>query len=92
MSALLPALEKTQGVWLGWCGAERDPGLKLRVEPGDSFMRAQFDYPLTWRQRFYAGFCNRCLWPLLHGFIARALRRRRMGLLRRREPRVRDAC
>ncbi|HEY5921436.1 MAG TPA: trehalose-phosphatase [Kofleriaceae bacterium] len=69
VSALLPALEKTQGVWLGWSGAERDPGLKLRVEPGESFVRAQFDYPLTWRQRFYAGFCNRSLWPLLHGFM-----------------------
>lgn len=68
VSALLPALEKTQGVWLGWSGAERDPGLKLRIEPSESFVRAQFDYPLTWRQRFYAGFCNRCLWPLLHGF------------------------
>jgi alpha,alpha-trehalose-phosphate synthase [UDP-forming]/trehalose-phosphatase len=69
VSALLPALEKTQGVWLGWSGAERDPGLSLRVEPGDAFIRAQFDYPLTWRQRFYAGFCNRSLWPLLHGFM-----------------------
>ena len=69
VSALIPALEKTQGVWLGWSGAERDPGLMLRVEPGESFVRAQFDYPLTWRQRFYAGFCNRSLWPLLHGFM-----------------------
>ena len=69
VSALLPALEKTQGVWLGWSGAERDPGLNLRVEPGESYVRAQFDYPLTWRQRFYAGFCNRSLWPLLHGFL-----------------------
>ena len=68
VSALLPTLEKTQGVWFGWSGAERDPGLKLRVEPSETFTRAQFDYPLTWRQRFYAGFCNRCLWPLLHGF------------------------
>jgi alpha,alpha-trehalose-phosphate synthase [UDP-forming]/trehalose-phosphatase len=69
VSAILPALTKNQGVWLGWSGAERDPGLKLRVEPSDSFVRAQFDYPLTWRQRYYAGFCNRCLWPLLHGFM-----------------------
>ncbi|HEU4616108.1 MAG TPA: trehalose-phosphatase [Kofleriaceae bacterium] len=69
VSALLPALEKTQGVWLGWSGAERDPGLSLRVEPNEAFVRAQFDYPLTWRQRFYAGFCNRSLWPLLHGFL-----------------------
>jgi len=69
VSALLPVLEKSQGVWLGWSGAERDPGLKLRVEPGESHTRAQFDYPPTWRQRFYAGFCNRALWPLLHGFM-----------------------
>jgi trehalose 6-phosphate synthase len=33
--------------------------------------RAQFDYPPTWRQRFYAGFCNQSLWPLLHGFPTR---------------------
>ncbi len=68
VSALLPVLEKSQGVWLGWSGAERDPGLKLRVEQTETHVRAQFDYPPTWRQRFYAGFCNRSLWPLLHGF------------------------
>jgi trehalose 6-phosphate synthase len=68
VSALMPVLEQTQGVWLGWSGAERDPGLKLRVEPGETHTRAQFDYPPSWRQRFYAGFCNRSLWPLLHGF------------------------
>jgi alpha,alpha-trehalose-phosphate synthase [UDP-forming]/trehalose-phosphatase len=68
VSALLPVLEGSHGVWLGWSGAERDPGLKLRVEETDTHVRAQFDYPPTWRQRFYAGFCNRSLWPLLHGF------------------------
>ncbi len=68
VSALMPVLEQVQGVWLGWSGAERDPGLKLRVEPTETHTRAQFDYPPTWRQRFYAGFCNRSLWPLLHGF------------------------
>jgi alpha,alpha-trehalose-phosphate synthase [UDP-forming]/trehalose-phosphatase len=69
VSALMPVLSETNGVWLGWSGAERDPGLRLRIESnGDSITRAQFDYPLTWRQRFYAGFCNQSLWPLLHGF------------------------
>ncbi|MGE5185480.1 MAG: trehalose-phosphatase [Acidobacteriota bacterium] len=71
VSALLPALEQMHGVWLGWSGAERDPGLRLRVEHGEPITRAQFDYPPTWRQRFYAGFCNRSLWPLLHGFPGR---------------------
>ncbi len=71
VSALVPALEQTQGVWLGWSGAERDPGLRLRIEPGETYTRAQFDYPSTWRQRYYAGFCNCSLWPLLHGFQTR---------------------
>ncbi|MDB4963522.1 MAG: trehalose-6-phosphate synthase [Myxococcales bacterium] len=71
VSALLPALADTNGIWLGWSGAERDPGLRLRIEDGDAFTRAQFDYPPTWRQRFYAGFCNQSLWPLLHAFPGR---------------------
>jgi trehalose 6-phosphate synthase len=68
VSALLPTLAASHGVWVGWSGAERDPGLKLRVEDSDAFVRAQFDYPVGWRDRFYSGFCNRSLWPLLHGF------------------------
>ncbi|HWO23018.1 MAG TPA: trehalose-phosphatase [Kofleriaceae bacterium] len=71
VSALLPVLAETNGIWLGWSGAERDPGLRLRVEDADAYTRAQFDYPSSWRQRFYAGFCNQSLWPLLHGFPQR---------------------
>ncbi len=68
VSALLPVLADHRGVWLGWSGAERDPGLALRIEPADAYTRAQFDYPSPWRQQFYSGFCNGSLWPLLHGF------------------------
>jgi len=72
VSALMPALADTAGVWLGWSGAERDPGLRVRIDEADTTItRAQFDYPPTWRQRFYAGFCNQSLWPLLHGFPGR---------------------
>ncbi len=71
VSALIPALAETNGIWLGWSGAERDPGLRLRVEDGELFTRAQFDYPPTWRERFYSGFCNQSLWPLLHAFPGR---------------------
>ena len=71
VSALQPVLEETSGIWLGWSGLERDPGLRVRVEHGDPMTRAQFDYPPTWRQRFYGGFCNQSLWPLLHGFVDR---------------------
>jgi trehalose 6-phosphate synthase len=71
VSALMPALTETDGIWLGWSGAERDPGLRLRIEQVDPVTRAQFDYPPQWRQKFYAGFCNQSLWPLLHGFPGR---------------------
>src|SRR4051812_48773534 len=71
VSALMPVLTETNGIWLGWSGAERDPGLRVRIESADAITRAQFDYPPTWRQRFYAGFCNQSLWPLLHGFPGR---------------------
>ena len=71
VSALLPALAENRGIWLGWSGAERDPGLRLRIEDGESFALAQFDYPPSWRQRFYSGFCNQSLWPLLHAFPGR---------------------
>jgi alpha,alpha-trehalose-phosphate synthase [UDP-forming]/trehalose-phosphatase len=71
VSALLPVLTETSGIWLGWSGAEREPGLRLRVEDAETYTRAQFDYPPSWRQRFYAGFCNQSLWPLLHGFPER---------------------
>ncbi|CAN5896780.1 hypothetical protein BH11MYX2_BH11MYX2_24070 [soil metagenome] len=71
VSALLPVLRETNGIWLGWSGAERDPGLRLRVEDGDEYTRADFDYPPTWRERFYAGFCNQSLWPLFHQLIDR---------------------
>ncbi|HEV7553903.1 MAG TPA: trehalose-6-phosphate synthase, partial [Kofleriaceae bacterium] len=72
VSALTPALADMAGVWLGWSGAERDPGLRVRIDETESTItRAQFDYPPTWRQRFYAGFCNQSLWPLLHGFPTR---------------------
>ena len=71
VSALIPVLTENSGIWLGWSGAERDPGLRLRVEDGEAFTRAQFDYPPTWRERFYSGFCNQSLWPLLHGMPGR---------------------
>ncbi len=72
VSALVPALTEHGGLWLGWSGAERDPGLRLRVEDVEPFARAQFDYPVGWREKFYVGFCNQSLWPLLHAFPGRA--------------------
>src|SRR5207302_376162 len=71
VSAIEPALARHGGLWLGWSGQEREPGLVLRSDPEDP-SRAHFDYPPGWRRRYYGGFCNRGLWPLLHGFQWRA--------------------
>ncbi len=65
-SALERSLVGKRGVWLGWSGRERDPGLALEYDDEQSPPRASFDYPAGWRQSFYTGFCNRALWPLLH--------------------------
>ncbi len=70
VSALGPALAARDGLWLGWSGREREPGLVLHADADTG--RAHFDYPPGWRQRYYAGFCNQALWPLLHGFTTRA--------------------
>ena len=71
VSALEPALVTHGGVWLGWSGHEREPGLELSLEPDATPVRASFHYPPGWRDRFYAGLCNGSLWPLLHGFPTR---------------------
>ena len=70
VSSLGPALLERGGTWLGWSGAESaDTGMVVddRCTPG----RASFDLTSEERRHFYAGFCNRSLWPLLHGFPGR---------------------
>jgi trehalose 6-phosphate synthase len=73
VSALEPALVEHRAIWLGWSGHEREPGLDVTIERDrdDVPVRASFHFPPGWRERFYDGFCNQALWPLLHCFQAR---------------------
>jgi trehalose 6-phosphate synthase len=71
VSALTPALAKSDGVWLGWSGDEREAPPQLEVDDHAHPPRACFDFPPAWRKHFYGGFCNSALWPLLHGFPSR---------------------
>jgi alpha,alpha-trehalose-phosphate synthase [UDP-forming]/trehalose-phosphatase len=71
VSALEPALRDERGIWLGWSGQERLHDQRLVVDASDPLLRARFDLPPNVRQQFYAGFCNRVLWPLFHGFANR---------------------
>ncbi|MDX2091560.1 MAG: trehalose-phosphatase [Kofleriaceae bacterium] len=70
VSALEPALDAHDGIWLGWSGLDADGDRPLVFDAEDA-TRAAFDFPRGWREHFYAGFCNRALWPAFHGFPGR---------------------
>jgi trehalose 6-phosphate synthase len=72
VSALEPALRERDGIWLGWSGSEREAEPSLVFDDDSLPARAFFDYPARFRRGFYAGLCNRALWPFLHGLIDRA--------------------
>jgi len=71
VSALAPALRTFDGVWLGWSGMEAAASSTLTVDDTTHPVRASFDLPPALRRNFYSGFCNRALWPLMHGFPSR---------------------
>ncbi|HWB80180.1 MAG TPA: trehalose-phosphatase [Nannocystaceae bacterium] len=74
VAALRPALEKRRGTWLGWSGritSDDEPpmiGIDREAVPPMAWL----DFSERWAQQYYAGFCNRALWPLLHSFPERA--------------------
>jgi trehalose 6-phosphate synthase len=71
VAALGPALREHQGMWLGWSGQQREGTVALRVDRDASPIRACFDLSTRQRRLFYSGFCNRSLWPMLHGLPGR---------------------
>jgi len=72
VSALEPALRTYDGMWLGWSGHESSGDRRVTIDDLARPVLAAFDFPPTWRERFYGGFCNRSLWPVFHGFPGRA--------------------
>ena len=71
VSALEPVLSRRGGTWVGW------PGLELRQDEA----LPETDLPYTLQpvnlteaevSRYYYGFSNRALWPLLHSLVDRA--------------------
>jgi alpha,alpha-trehalose-phosphate synthase [UDP-forming]/trehalose-phosphatase len=71
VSALEPALQSHEGMWLGWSGGESDGERKILIDDTALPVRASFEFPAEWRERYYGGFCNRALWPLFHGLPGR---------------------
>jgi trehalose 6-phosphate synthase len=50
---------------------EAESASTLTIDDESNPVRASFDIPPAWRQHYYSGFCNRALWPMLHGFPGR---------------------
>ncbi|WP_137392021.1 alpha,alpha-trehalose-phosphate synthase (UDP-forming) [Rhodoligotrophos defluvii] len=66
-TALKSALEDQGGIWFGWSGdtVDGEPGPPRREVHGP-IIRATVDLQRNEFQRFYTGFSNGALWPLLH--------------------------
>jgi len=71
VSALDPVLCHQGGTWIGWPGLELRAGEKMPV-PDRPYAIAPVQLTDTELQRYYHGFSNRTLWPLLHSMPGRS--------------------
>jgi trehalose 6-phosphate synthase len=67
-SALSGALAERGGLWVGWSGrvVDDEGGRGLRTERAGNIEYALLDLTRREYERYYLGFSNRTLWPLLH--------------------------
>ncbi|NUP13640.1 MAG: trehalose-phosphatase [Polyangiaceae bacterium] len=75
VSGLAPALTERGGLWVGWSGRAKkglpvDSG-SLQLDLSQVPARGALDLPAETLEHYYDGFCNRTLWPLLHGFFSK---------------------
>ena len=64
--ALVEALREARGLWFGWSGKIADGTGALTRETGGGISTATTDLTQSEHEDYYAGFANRCLWPLFH--------------------------
>ena len=65
--------ESYNGNWVGWCGIPSDKITLAEKERIRKKLQEEFSsYPIYLSKKhieaYYRGFCNKTLWPLLHGF------------------------
>jgi trehalose 6-phosphate synthase len=68
-AALLPAVRNSGAIWLGASGRLADPGEKgsfVEVQALGKGAVATIDMPRAHYAKFYEGFANAALWPVLH--------------------------
>jgi alpha,alpha-trehalose-phosphate synthase [UDP-forming] len=76
VTALVPALKRSGGTWIGWRGDANMEGEELDTLLSDFGRREGYKIatvPLGMEdyKRFYEGFCNQIIWPLFHDFQSR---------------------
>ena len=71
VSALEPVLRERGGTWIGWPGIEVRKGERLETG-GEPYRIHPVPLGEIDVQRYYHGFSNRTLWPLMHSLAARA--------------------
>jgi trehalose 6-phosphate synthase len=62
---LVDALRERGGLWFGWSGRTA-ARTRLHTEQENGLTLATLDLTQAELDGFYNGFCNNCLWPLLH--------------------------
>jgi trehalose 6-phosphate synthase/phosphatase len=71
-TAMRPVLEGTRGLWLGWPGEAGDVAGPERAAVLESWRERHgyvgIELPRPMASRFYHGYANGTLWPLLHQF------------------------
>jgi len=63
---LVDALRERGGLWFGWSGRTASGRGSLRQEMADGITLATLDLTQQDFDGYYSGFCNNCLWPLMH--------------------------
>ncbi len=75
VAALAPIAADLDAQWIGWAGANPGPDEAGRRALLDSWERDRgfiaVDLPADLVERYYDGYANSTLWPLLHGFPGR---------------------
>ena len=72
VSAILPPLAAHGGVWFGWSGRTGNPHRPPQREVTPDIDYVHIDLSETEVADYYEGFCNRTLWPRLHGLAEHA--------------------
>lgn len=81
VSALIPIMRATGGLWISWSGTEQGKPSRIpekQLVPGEepTFLQRRIFLTEKLVNQYYYGFANQALWPLCHYFLERSNFRR----------------